>query len=411
MFDADVAKRLSGRGENLTAIVDAAGEFAYLSDGFAQLCADYLSADTAFVLPEQNKADALLAEMATIQASSILSLFYGLPVLPVQEPWKGAVRLNGCSEPLLMEITPLPVSSLSAGAALEGCCYMLHVSPCSVSVRMQCAGRFARGLAHDFNNALASIMGFAELAAGQSGPEGNRELLKRSVANVLKGCERAGHVLERARTVAGRVALEKRPFQPEKLLERWYTRLSPLLPDTVILAPPAVSVKANSGIPFRTVTCQPLPTVHIDIGWLDMAFEEVWKNALAAMPSGGKLQIGSAVCPACGISVESEEGAFATSVGDSCDETGETGSQRLWIVLWIEDSGYGMSKELQQRAVEPFYTGQAAQAERRGQADAGGQGWGLSLAWGVLAAHGGRLEIDSVEGGGCRVYFWLPAGE
>ena len=69
------------------------------------------------------------------------------------------------------------------------------------------------------------------------------------------------------------------------------------------------------------------------------------------------------------------------------------------VVLAVRDTGVGMSPEVRQRALEPFFTTKDVRAT----------GLGLSAAYGIVTRHRGQLTIDSEEGKGAMVIVHLPA--
>ena len=77
--------------------------------------------------------------------------------------------------------------------------------------------------------------------------------------------------------------------------------------------------------------------------------------------------------------------------------------QRGWGTIAVVDHGPGMPPEVAARAFERFYRADAA----RSRAD-GGSGLGLSIVAAIVAEHGGRVDLDTATGQGCRVTVSLP---
>ncbi|MBL3582424.1 ATP-binding protein [Oleidesulfovibrio alaskensis] len=332
----------------LYAVTDSDGVFVVVSAGFASLM------HGAGVMPD--------AALTGRPAAAVLARLTPAPQMPLTAVWNGKVWLDFYGL-LHVEIVPFTACACKEGRAAW---HLIQLLPDAAEACMDCAGRTARGLAHDFNNALASVMGFAELAAGQAGHGGSSELLHRSLANVLKGCGRAGAVLEKARAVAGRIPLNLTRHSACALLQQWTDTRRAALPDSVQLC---------------TGTLQALPAITADARWLEKAFAAVWDNALMAMRgTGGTLRV-------------------------EC-RAGQGYDGRAYVFMDVTDTGCGMDMQTCREAVEPFFSGWENTA---GQTSAGGQGWGLSLAWGVLRAHGGGLEISAQPLAGCRVSFRLPA--
>ncbi len=90
------------------------------------------------------------------------------------------------------------------------------------------------------------------------------------------------------------------------------------------------------------------------------------------------------------------------AIGESGRIRLATGNDDQWAWIEVEDNGCGMSPEVRQRLFEPFFTTK----------DAGkGTGLGMSLAWEIVADHGGRIEVHSEPGEGTLFRIWLPLAE
>ena len=72
---------------------------------------------------------------------------------------------------------------------------------------------------------------------------------------------------------------------------------------------------------------------------------------------------------------------------------------RDWIVMSVKDSGTGISVEDQAKIFEPFFTTKSS---------SGGTGLGLSVTYGIVADHGGTIEVFSQSGQGSAFEVWLP---
>jgi CheY-like chemotaxis protein len=112
-----------------------------------------------------------------------------------------------------------------------------------------------------------------------------------------------------------------------------------------------------------------IPEVRGDASSISNALMNLCVNALDAMPSGGRLYL-------------------TTGIGSD----GE-------VTLAVRDSGLGMSPEVLQRAMEPFFTTKPVGK---------GTGLGLALVYGVMKAHGGKVEIRSELGKGTEITLHFP---
>ena len=122
-----------------------------------------------------------------------------------------------------------------------------------------------------------------------------------------------------------------------------------------------------------------VPTVKGDSARVVQALGKTIENALTYTPSGGQVVL---------------------AVGTTEDQEGS------WLTIAVKDTGPGIPSEEQERVFDRFYRG--------GLAEAGhipGMGLGLSIAWEIVHAHGGRLVLESQVGEGSTFTFWLPVVE
>ena len=89
----------------------------------------------------------------------------------------------------------------------------------------------------------------------------------------------------------------------------------------------------------------------------------------------------------------------AQSIENSGMITLRTNQDGAWVWFEVEDTGCGMTAEIQQRIFEPFYTTKPV-----GQ----GTGMGLALSYGIVQKHNGRIDVFSRVGHGTRIRVWLP---
>ena len=146
------------------------------------------------------------------------------------------------------------------------------------------------------------------------------------------------------------------------------TQLSKWLMQT--LAPWREAAQAQ-GLRWQADVPLSLPTIEIDPDRLGQALGNLLSNAIKYTPSGGRVSVGAGVD------------------GDA-----------VWIR--VSDNGFGIKAEDQARIFEPLYR---AQADRRFPQ---GMGLGLSIAHDLVAAHGGRLEVESALGKGSEFTVWVP---
>jgi signal transduction histidine kinase len=230
--------------------------------------------------------------------------------------------------------------------------------------KMEAVGRLAGGVAHDFNNLLTVI--FANTArlrstipAGAGGELDAIEEAARQAKSVTNSLLTLCHKAETRRTPVDAAALVR---DAARLLAR--------------VLPAAIEMKIET--PDRPLW------VSADATQLHQVLMNLAINARDAMPAGGVLRFEAR--PARGPEREPPGGA----------------GPALGVAMIVEDTGTGMTGEVAARAFEPFFT-----TKPRGQ----GTGLGLSVVHGIIADHGGKIDLSSRPGAGTRLAILLPAAE
>jgi two-component system, cell cycle sensor histidine kinase and response regulator CckA len=230
--------------------------------------------------------------------------------------------------------------------------------------KMEAIGRLAGGIAHDLNNALTAIAGYAELALGEVEAD---HPARPDVEEIRRAAERAGSVTRQLLAFSRKQLLEPRIFDLNNTITGIARLLSRLL---------GADVQVETHL-----SDEPL-TVLGDPGQVEQAVINLAVNARDAMPGGGRLTLTT------GIEIVDETFARAHVPMPA-------GS---YVVLTVTDSGHGMSRDTQARIFEPFFTTK----------DVGkGTGLGLSMVYGTLKQIGGFIFVDSEIDGGTtfRLYF------
>ncbi len=212
-------------------------------------------------------------------------------------------------------------------------------------------------LAHDLNNLLAAISGSATLIEmSGAAPE-----VSRHVNNIKIATLRAAKVMSQL------LALSPRSDCPFETLA-----VAALLNEATAAA------KATLGhshfVSF--LAADNLPPISVDHGQLLQALGALIENARDAMLGGGTILL-TAHCP------------------PPTDST-----EQRFVAITVQDSGSGMTPEVQARIFEPFYTTKAKSK---------GAGLGLSIVQRVIIRHGGSLGVSSEVSNGTRVTCFLPA--
>ena len=235
------------------------------------------------------------------------------------------------------------------------------------SQKMEAIGRLAGGIAHDLNNALTAIAGYAELALGLVAED---HPARPDVKEIRRAAERAGSVTKQLLAFSRKQLLAPRVFSLNDTVGGLARLLSRLLGSDV-----EVQSKIGSNV----------PPVLGDPGQVEQAIINLAVNARDAMPSGGRLTLETSV-------VDVDEAFAKTHVPMTIGR---------YTVLRVSDTGHGMSPETTAHIFEPFFTTK----------DVGkGTGLGLSMVYGTLKQIGGFIFVDSEVGRGTTFsLFFRPA--
>ena len=234
------------------------------------------------------------------------------------------------------------------------------------SQKMEAIGRLTGGVAHDFNNMLAIVLGSLDLLLNRY-PDAEPRLL-RLAGNAMEGAKRASGLTQR-------------------LLA--FSRLQPLQPSVVDIAgsmnETAELLRRTLGedIAVEVVSAGGLWRAHIDLPQLESAIVNLAINARDAMPGGGKLTIESA----------------NTFLDRAYTDTEEDIRPGQYVQVAITDTGAGIPAEIMAQVFEPFFT-----TKPQGS----GTGLGLSQVHGFIKQSGGHIRLYSEVGIGTTVKLYLP---
>ncbi len=234
--------------------------------------------------------------------------------------------------------------------------------------KMEALGTLAGGVAHEFNNLLASIMGFAELAGDAVAPDGQAAS---DIQQILAAAHKGKLLVRQVMAFSQAQTPLKRPLNLNQ-------EIIHVLEGMVAALPREVNV--------RTRLAARLNLVDADANHLGQALVNLINNAAQAMPQGGQLTIAT------------ENADLKENRCAGCGALLPGGMVRLTV----SDTGRGLDKPTLSRVFEPFFS-------TRGVGK--GAGLGLSTVYGVVQGHGGHVCGHSQPGGGASFEVYLPALE
>jgi PAS domain S-box-containing protein len=228
--------------------------------------------------------------------------------------------------------------------------------------KMEAIGTLAGGVAHDFNNILTAIMGYANLLVLRMGKD-NPHI--GYVNEILASSERAANLTSSLLAFSRKQVINPKPVNLNEIVKK----IDKLLVRVI-----------GEDIEFRTILSDKGLTIMADSGQIEQVLMNLATNARDAMPDGGILTIKtgrfdfSEVPP--GVFVK--PGAYA--------------------VIQVSDTGTGMNEATRQRIFEPFFT-----TKEVGK----GTGLGLSIVYGIIKQHEGEITVYSEPGKGSTFKIYL----
>jgi PAS domain S-box-containing protein len=247
--------------------------------------------------------------------------------------------------------------------------------------KMQSVGTLAGGVAHEFNNLLAGINGYAALGLRESGLT---PTVQQFLQHIVDLSERAAVLTRQLLAFARKPALTRRP-----------TRMTELIRATAELVSRTLMMEVGLDLQETASDGEPL-TVEADANQLQQALVNLALNARDALikPGSERLTVNGGTGADRPITfrlrhvvVTSERAGFPQNVppGD-------------YVQVQVADRGCGMPPEVLSQALDPFFT-----TKEVGQ----GTGLGLPVVFGIVQGHQGWLTIDSVAGQGTTVSLYL----
>ncbi len=232
--------------------------------------------------------------------------------------------------------------------------------------KLKTIGQLAGGFAHDFNNILASILGFAELARDRTGST-DRATLLRYLGEIQKSGERGANLVKQLLVYSRSTSSAPRDLDLGQTLQQAHELLRGSLPATVDI---------HTHIPKQSIR------LSIDPEQLQQMLVNLSINAAESSHNRGRIDIR--------LEEENLQGLRCTSC--------LTRFSGDFIAIKVEDSGEGISGNAEQ-LFTPFHT-----SKEVGQ----GTGLGLSVVHGIVHEHGGHIHAGNRADGGARFSIYLP---
>ncbi len=218
--------------------------------------------------------------------------------------------------------------------------------------RMEAVGRFAGGVAHDFNNMMSAVVGFSALVLDAL-PEDDP--LRRYVSEIQHAGERASGMTKQLLAFTRKQVLSPQVLDLNRVVGDVHQLLARLV---------------GEDVEIETDLAPSLCPIEADAGQLEQVIVNLAVNARDAMPHGGRLTI-------------------ATKTAEIVESDGSELEAGTYAALSVTDTGEGMSPETLRQIFEPFFT-----TKEEGK----GTGLGLATVFGIVKQSGGEIQVDSTLG-------------
>jgi two-component system NtrC family sensor kinase len=217
--------------------------------------------------------------------------------------------------------------------------------------RLATIGQLSAGVAHELNEPIGSILGFAQLI--QKAPDTSNQA-KKDIEKIMKASLHAREVVKKLMLFARQMPPQKTRVNLNQIIKEGLYFLE--------------SRCAKENIKVVQLLSEDLPDVTADPAQMTQVLVNIIVNAIQAMPDGGQITI-------------------------------QTKATQKFVLLIVEDTGMGMEKKVVKQIFIPFFTTKGVGK---------GTGLGMSVVHGIVTSHGGTIHVDSHVGGGTRFEIQLP---
>jgi len=236
------------------------------------------------------------------------------------------------------------------------------------SEKMSAIGQLAAGVAHELNNPMGGILGYAQFALEKWSKTKPDQVTDKDIESQRKYLSDIEQQARRCRSIIKNLLKFSRSSDKKEWEE---FDLNSTLEDTISLIQHQLDL---ANIELKKQLADGLPRLHGNASQLQQVFTNLLLNSQHAMPEGGELELVTRFSP--------KLGEFA-----GCVE------------IIVEDNGIGIEEENLNRIFEPFFT-----TKEKGK----GTGLGLSISYGIVKEHGGDITVHSAVGQGTRFTVILP---
>lgn len=232
------------------------------------------------------------------------------------------------------------------------------------SQKMESVGQLAGGVAHDFNNILTTILGYSQVVMLTLPKD---EPMWPHIEAIYEAGERASALTRQLLAFSRKQVMEMKVVNLNTLITNMTKMLGRLIGEKIEMQ---LLLESRAG------------NIKADPGQIEQIIMNLAVNSRDAMPHGGQLSIKTA-----DVSFNDQQAA---------DHNGMTPG--AYVMLLVQDTGEGMTKDVQKEIFEPFFTTKVRDK---------GTGLGLATVYGIVKQHKGYIYVDSEPGQGTQfsIYF------
>ncbi len=234
--------------------------------------------------------------------------------------------------------------------------------------KMESIGHLAGGVAHDFNNILSAIVGYAHLTLMKLKED---DPLRMNIEHILNASDKAANLTQSLLAFSRKQLIVPKPVRINSIVFNMKKIL-----DRII----------GEDIDFKVIPAVNDLIIKVDKGQIEHALMNLATNARDAMPDGGSLTI------------TTEE----VDIDDKFIHMHQEGRIGKYAVITISDTGTGMDENTKGNIFEPFFT-----TKEVGK----GTGLGLAMVYGTIKQHNGFINVYSEPGKGTTFKIYLPLAE
>lgn len=235
------------------------------------------------------------------------------------------------------------------------------------SQKMDSIGMLAGGLAHDFNNVIAAIIGHIELLSEHDNLDADA---RHRLAIIESSSRRASKMISKLLKFARKGAIDIQPVDLNLVVRDTYELISKTL--------------SGRKAEVRLELNETIPTLMGDANQIEQVIMNLMVNAGDAMPSGGVLTVRT----------------YSREIGSEASFIHPLLAPGLYVILTVSDTGTGIPEDIRDRIFDPFFTTKA-----QGK----GTGLGLAMVYGIVKEHKGVITVESQTGKGTAFNVFIPA--